>query len=858
MADDKTIKLLVSLGLDKAAAKDVKAGVLSVDEAIKKLAKNTEATAADLKQAFETVAKSGKYSVKQLDSATLELNASLKLLQKTGAYAIDPLKNDLDDATKKTGGLTNNFNGMIGKLAAAGALYAAGTWAKDFAVDSYNAAAAAERLGNATDNLGKRFGVSGQQITESIQKASGGTISQVDAMKSANQAMLLGVVESEDQFAKLAEMAVVLGRAMGQDAGKSIEDISVGIGRQSKLILDNLGIVVDTDKVYQDYAASISKTADALTDQEKKTAFTNAVMEQGAKKAAELGGVIDDTAAKTEKLTSSWSDFQVEFGKLLGDAGLLDLLNGVVGGLLEGAKAWQEVFEQAKMMKQAANPLVEEAKVMAREGDTTAQKVAGAMVEIADMLPISSGVMRIGANILMPEETAAGYQALAEEAEKAEVAQKKSNEATEETTEDTEAAKEAADAYADALAKIADANRNLETDTRRKQVDAEKDNLRDLAKMELDFQRERADLELKYGRELLDAAEDLADERVDIARQSVQEIADIERQYAQDVADAGGDYRSDLTQIDRDLANERLSIERDYQSRLADIRREFEQSAEEAVRNNDAIAFLRAQRQRDDSLQDAQIDRDQRLEEAAITAQQEREQRQQERQQELDELREKYERELEEQKIATERKLEEAQIENQRKLEELKQAYALELADQTTSEARKRADLQTAYAQKLQDLRTYYNQRLADTRAALQAEYALVAQYTAQIQQAQSAGVSSAGGANYSGWQAPTSGGTSQPYRSPSIYGYAAGGYATNGIFRLGEAGQEFVMNAAVTRQMEQALGGRITSGGLATLANNASMSNTFNFSERDDAKMIMSQVSQIIDSKLTRLERGY
>jgi hypothetical protein len=67
-------------------------------------------------------------------------------------------------------------------------------------------------------------------------------------------------------------------------------------------------------------------------------------------------------------------------------------------------------------------------------------------------------------------------------------------------------------------------------------------------------------------------------------------------------------------------------------------------------------------------------------------------------------------------------------------------------------------------------------------------------------------------------------------------------------------------MNAATTRTAETAAGGSLTQSGLLQLmgAGSRTMSNTFNFSERDDAKMIMSQVNQIIDSKMQRLERGY
>ena len=45
-----------------------------------------------------------------------------------------------------------------------------------------------------------------------------------------------------DEFAELAKTAISLGRALGVDAAFALESLSLGIGRQSKLILDNLGL----------------------------------------------------------------------------------------------------------------------------------------------------------------------------------------------------------------------------------------------------------------------------------------------------------------------------------------------------------------------------------------------------------------------------------------------------------------------------------------------------------------------------------------------------------------------------------------------------------------------------------------
>ena len=53
---------------------------------------------------------------------------------------------------------------------------------------------------------------------------------------------------------------------MGVDAAFGLESLSLGLGRQSRLYLDNLGIVVSATQAYSNFAREIGKTADTLSD----------------------------------------------------------------------------------------------------------------------------------------------------------------------------------------------------------------------------------------------------------------------------------------------------------------------------------------------------------------------------------------------------------------------------------------------------------------------------------------------------------------------------------------------------------------------------------------------------------------
>jgi hypothetical protein len=857
--DDRVIRALLRFGIDNKTLAQVKKGAKSVEDALGDLGDNAEQAAKDIQKAFETVAKSGKYSVKELDRATLELNAALKTLGKTGRYSI----NEIGAAAKSTKSILSDVIGVAG-------LYTAGDAAKQFVVGSYQMAAEAERLGTATDNLGKRFGVSGQQIVDSIQRASRGTISEIEAMQAANAAMILGVVRSEEEFAKLTEIAVTLGRAFGKDANESMAALTEGLGRGSPEILNNIGIVIKAEEAYQSWAETNDRTVESMSSTEKQAAITAAAIKFGEGAVAELGGVTDDTAAKTERLAAGWADFQTAFGKLLGDAGAIDLLNTMAQNLIDGAEAWSFVFKEAKKLRLANqqsnhdDPNADRVRLGRKASIYGAMpflaipgEVTGATDSILDLVE-GMGKAAVGS-----KEMAEAYQELSTAEETAAAAAAAVGDETGETGNTLDKATVSADDYAAALERVNDANEKLETDYRRKQIEAERDSLRDLAEMEEKFQQTRLDMAVDHQRELLDIAQELANERVDIARKAAQEIADIERKYAQAYADAGTDYKRDVAQVDQDLANERLSTERDYQQRLADIRRQFDLDAQEAVFNNDAIAFLQAQRKRDDDLTEAQIDRDRQLEESRITADQKREQLRQARENELDDLRQALERELEEQRRATKRQLEEAQLANERAIAEAQEKYQQELADQTNAENRKRAALQTAYNQKLNDLKRYHNQRIVDTRNAMQKELEIVQQYAARMRTTSSnrRGISGGGGgANYSGYTRAMS----DKYKAAFRGSRAAGGYASQrGMYEMAEGGREFVLNAATTKAMEQGIGGALSQAAILGLTRRGvgrslNYAPQYTFTERDDARLIMSQIEQQLDSKLLKMERGY
>mgnify|MGYP000874375550 FL=1 len=126
--------------------------------------------------------------------------------------------------------------------------------------------------------LARTAGIDSVAMLETARASTRGLVSDTALMSAANKALLLGLPVTAQQFGTLATSAQALGRAMGQDATKSLDDLITGLGRGSAQILDNLGIVVKAEDANAQYAASIGKTAGQLTEAEKKVAVYNAAL----------------------------------------------------------------------------------------------------------------------------------------------------------------------------------------------------------------------------------------------------------------------------------------------------------------------------------------------------------------------------------------------------------------------------------------------------------------------------------------------------------------------------------------------------------------------------------------------------
>ena len=199
--------------------------------------------------------------------------------------------------------------------------------------------------GQQVQNLMPSFKALGSQIDmtqdalKKLKTATDGTVNSMELMKMANQAMTLGVIGSEDEMAKLFDTAQRLGKSLGVDTKDAVDSLVTGMGRQSIMMLDNLGIIVDTQKAYDDYAESIGVTSKELTDQQKKIAFNNAALEAAEEKVSVLGDENRTASDEFARLSATAADFGAAIGEKV-----LPLLGKVAGAVATAIEKTSELF----------------------------------------------------------------------------------------------------------------------------------------------------------------------------------------------------------------------------------------------------------------------------------------------------------------------------------------------------------------------------------------------------------------------------------------------------------------------------------------------------------------------------------
>ena len=322
-----------------------------------------------------------------------------------------------DQASPSVKGLTANLNGLKGAAGAvSGALAGIGVAVGAaqlvrFSAEAVGMAANAQQVEGAFRNLTASVGISANTLLGQMEAVAGGWATNAQLMQTANLALQGGTAELVQQLPRLFEVARAAAVASGQDVLYVYDTLVRGIIRGSPLLIDNANIFVKVGDAQEQYAASIGKTVEQLSAQEKQLSLLNAVMGDADRIIKATGVSADSAAERMKNMATATAELKTAWGELLLSAGIGDAVGALAHGIGEitdqidafgRARAMEDFFralgdpthaQEAQRLAMAVKRLGDEAvtgsaewKLLVLEFDRTRGAAAGTAATFASAI----------------------------------------------------------------------------------------------------------------------------------------------------------------------------------------------------------------------------------------------------------------------------------------------------------------------------------------------------------------------------------------------------------------------------------------------------------------------------------------
>lgn len=221
--------------------------------------------------------------------------------------------------TSETTAATGAMKGLnLGAAGVAGAIIAAGIAVtgfiykmKDFAMEG----ARMELLRNQLTLFANKDGVSLEQTIKRITVATGGQVSQVTMLQTMMKFRL-----ADTSFGQMPELFAFIENRADQ-LNMSFEEVAAKLYKVeggAKKAARELGLTFDTDEAEQEYANTLGKTADALTDGQKKAAFFAGAIKEAREQMATIAGDTMPVKDAIDEFNTSLDDLKTSASGLAG------------------------------------------------------------------------------------------------------------------------------------------------------------------------------------------------------------------------------------------------------------------------------------------------------------------------------------------------------------------------------------------------------------------------------------------------------------------------------------------------------------------------------------------------------------
>lgn len=160
--------------------------------------------------------------------------------------------------------------------------------------------------------LAARLDTTASNLLPRLRASTKATATDMQLFHAANLAVQLGAVHTAEDLESLTYAARILGRTVGLDVEKSMNDLTIALGRQSTRVLDNLGIYLRIERAQELYARQLGKTRDQLTETEARQAFAIIGLQMAKERADLLARALVTPAERMEQMATEATNLKNE------------------------------------------------------------------------------------------------------------------------------------------------------------------------------------------------------------------------------------------------------------------------------------------------------------------------------------------------------------------------------------------------------------------------------------------------------------------------------------------------------------------------------------------------------------------
>jgi hypothetical protein len=310
--------------------------------------------------------------------------------------ALKQLKSDMKDVREETQKVATSFSGLSGKSfefnqitdAAKSVLGVVKGMAGAF-VDLAQRGGQVASVATSFSALAASVNTTGAALLGAVRTGTKGLVADFDIMLASNRAVMLGLPVTAQSMGVLSSAALALGKSMGMTTTKALDDLITGLGRGSAQILDNVGITVTAEDAFAKYAATIGKSAEALTEGEKKMAVYNAAVTAAQVTMGKLGDVQLTFADRMTQIKVSVDNFRDSLGMAIAQSPVLNAGLSTVADSMQkafGANQQQTVQAIVRAVNEAAIALVAAARVGVQAGFYISEAFNGAKLMLSQFI----------------------------------------------------------------------------------------------------------------------------------------------------------------------------------------------------------------------------------------------------------------------------------------------------------------------------------------------------------------------------------------------------------------------------------------------------------------------------------------